>query len=414
MLRWLPDRLIRLYRRLAEARPYAPSTRPRLVVEPDPPKPGGRDRQFRLHIVSDAFCQHRPSPRKLFRAAIPPRDLTSWCNTPDAWTGRRAARCPSCERARAHYLAARDNDDWKAECWLYRQAKRGAVRLLAERRKYRHERRAFLARKHADEALHGKPEMPLHFLPDLWELIAHRGSVEGAHHVRDRRAVERDLVRAHERHLRRLEQDCRARKRDLAMQRERPSQAATSPPPDQPPVTDPAGAGASVAAQTDVHATGRDHAPAADSSSARPAPARRKAARRSHPAPRANRPTAASEVAPVEPAAVDPAPVAFPDVGAETDTATGAGKPARGRHAAPPRRRFADQSVASFGAAGLAAAAGVRRRGGVRLRSIFGVAATGTAGRPAEPGAGAPAPRHSAEPPASTVAPEHPGPDPGG
>ncbi|HKM64372.1 MAG TPA: hypothetical protein VJY39_17965 [Acidisphaera sp.] len=408
MLRWLPDRLIRLYRRLAEARPYAPSTRPRLLVEPDPPKPGGRDRQFRLHIVYDAFCHHRSPPRVLFRTSIPPRDLTSWCDTPNAWTGRRRPRCPSCEQARARYLAARDKDDWKAECWLYRQAKRGAVRLLAERRQYRHERREALVRKREAEAIDGKPEMPVHFLPDLWEHIAHRGSVDGGYHVRDRRDVERQLVRAHERHLRCLEQGRRARLRDLAMQRERPSQAATAPPPDQPPLADPAGAAASVAAQADAHATGRDHAPAADSSAGRPASARRKAVRRSHPAPRANGPTAASD-----PAAVDPAAVASPDAGAETSTATGAGQPPRGRHA-PPRRRFAEQSVASFGSAGLAAAAGDRRRAGGRLRHVF-AAPSDPAGRAAgQPGAGNPTPMHPATPPAPTVAPEQPGQDPGG
>ena len=57
--------------------------------------------------------------------------------------------------------------------------------------------------------------MPLHFLPDLWPMIAHRGSHESWHH-RDRRAVERDLVRAHARHLRRETQQRCERLRDLA------------------------------------------------------------------------------------------------------------------------------------------------------------------------------------------------------
>ncbi|HKM63575.1 MAG TPA: hypothetical protein VJY39_13900 [Acidisphaera sp.] len=45
--------------------------------------------------------------------------------------------------------------------------------------------------------------------PDLWPMIAHRGSLESWHH-RDRREVERDLVRADARHLRRHIQRRRA------------------------------------------------------------------------------------------------------------------------------------------------------------------------------------------------------------
>ncbi|HKM61279.1 MAG TPA: hypothetical protein VJY39_02200 [Acidisphaera sp.] len=56
--------------------------------------------------------------------------------------------------------------------------------------------------------------MPPQFEPELWPMIAHRGSVESWHH-RDRREVERGLVRAHARHLRREIQRRKERLRDL-------------------------------------------------------------------------------------------------------------------------------------------------------------------------------------------------------
>ena len=195
MLRWLPVRLRRLYERIVAARPHT-RARPVPPIPPEPPPSGGRERKFRLEVVQDAFCHGRPAPRRLFRTAVPPRDMTSWCDEPHRTTGRHRPRCPSCDHARTLYRDAVAGDE-EADRRLYRLARRGAVRLLAERRKYRADRRDFLARKRADEAVHGKPEMPLHFLPDLWELIAHRGSVDGGFHVRDRRDVERGLVRDH-------------------------------------------------------------------------------------------------------------------------------------------------------------------------------------------------------------------------
>ncbi|HKM63917.1 MAG TPA: hypothetical protein VJY39_15640, partial [Acidisphaera sp.] len=96
----------------------------------------GRDRHYRLEIAYDAFCEHCPPPRTLFRADPARRDLTSWCERMTRWTQRRRPRCHHCERARSLYLAARDTGDWKAEVALYKLARRGAVRLLAERRQY--------------------------------------------------------------------------------------------------------------------------------------------------------------------------------------------------------------------------------------------------------------------------------------
>src|SRR5271165_4408087 len=244
VLRWLPASLQRLYRRLAEARPYARKTRPRPLPPDDERPSSGQARHYRLEIAYDAFCEHRPPPKKLFRTNPWRRDLTSWCDAPNSWTGRRKPRCHHCERAHAHYVAAR-NGDWKAEVALYKLARRGAVRLLAERREYRDSRRQFWARHREHVARNGPEPMPPQFEPELWPMIAHRGSHESWHH-RDRRAVERDLVRAHAGHLRRQIQCRKERLRDLgadAPVRCKSAQRAllqtdvddaTSPPPRQP------------------------------------------------------------------------------------------------------------------------------------------------------------------------------------
>src|SRR5271165_1394554 len=213
VLRWLPASLQRLYRRLAAARPYARKTRPRPIPPDDERPSSGQARHYRLEIAYDAFCEHRPPPKKLFRANPWRRDLTSWCDAPNSWTGRRKPRCHHCERAHAHYIAA-CSGDWKAEVALFKLARRGAVRLLAERREYREQRRQFWARHREEVARNGPNPMPRHFVDDLWPMIAHRGSLEGWHH-RDRREVERGLVRAHARHLRRETQRRRERLRDL-------------------------------------------------------------------------------------------------------------------------------------------------------------------------------------------------------
>src|SRR5271165_5539326 len=214
MLRWLPTSLIRLYRRLADAVPYARKTRPRPIA-PDDERPAcGQARHYRLEIAYDAFCEHRPPAKELFRHNPARRDLTSWCERTTRWTQRRKARCHHCETAHRHYIAARDHGDWKAEVALYKLARRGAVRLLAERRQYRDSRRQFRARQREEVARTGPNPMPLHFNPDKWPLIAHRGSLDGWHH-RDRRDVERGLLRAHARHLRREIQRRCERLRDI-------------------------------------------------------------------------------------------------------------------------------------------------------------------------------------------------------
>ncbi|HKM63513.1 MAG TPA: hypothetical protein VJY39_13590 [Acidisphaera sp.] len=214
MFNYLTPLLKTLYRRLIEARPYARGTRPR-PVPPDDERPAcGRDRHYRLEIAYDAFCEHRPPPKQLFRHNPARRDLTSWCDKPNSWTGRRKPRCHHCETARAHYIAARDTGDWKAEVALYKRARRGAVRLDAERRQWREQRRQFWARHRENVARNGPEPMPPQFEPELWPMIAHRGSLESWHH-RDRREVERGLLRAHARHLRRQTQRRRERLRDL-------------------------------------------------------------------------------------------------------------------------------------------------------------------------------------------------------
>src|SRR5208337_1634517 len=67
LLRWLPTSLQRLYERLVAARPYARKTRPRPLPPDDEAPSSGQARHYRLEIAYDAFCQHRPPPRKLFR-----------------------------------------------------------------------------------------------------------------------------------------------------------------------------------------------------------------------------------------------------------------------------------------------------------------------------------------------------------
>src|SRR5271166_2346231 len=176
MLRWLPKSLIRLYRRLAEARPYAKSTRPRPVPPDDEAPACGRDRHFRLEIAYDAFCEHRPPAKLLFRHNPARRDLTSWCDAPNSWTGRRKPRCHRCETAHAHYVAARDTGDWKAEVALFKLARRGAARLDAERRQHRDSRRKFRAAQREEIARRGPNPMPLGFDAQMWRGIAHRGS----------------------------------------------------------------------------------------------------------------------------------------------------------------------------------------------------------------------------------------------
>ena len=98
MLRWLPRNLVRAYKAWAEARAYARSTRIKPIAEEAAAKPCGSDRLHRLNIVQDARCEHRPLPRKLFRNPQAPRDTTSWCDRPNAWTGRRK---PSLREMRA-------------------------------------------------------------------------------------------------------------------------------------------------------------------------------------------------------------------------------------------------------------------------------------------------------------------------
>jgi len=64
---------------------------------------------MRLNIAQDAFCQHRPKPRKLFRDLPYPRDLTSWCED-RSWHAKHGFRrdpiCSDCAHALATYRAA--------------------------------------------------------------------------------------------------------------------------------------------------------------------------------------------------------------------------------------------------------------------------------------------------------------------
>ncbi|HKM60959.1 MAG TPA: hypothetical protein VJY39_00580 [Acidisphaera sp.] len=199
MLRWLPQPLIRLYQRLLAARPYA---RPRRVPAPPgpPPTPSGQERQFRLEIAQDAFCHHRPAPRLLFRTQVPRRGLRSWCEQPHRRTGRRGHICPACAHARTLYAAA-VNGDTHAEQRLHTLARRGAVRLSAERRYDRFDRSRTLAARREERKRRSPNPIP----PALVDFRDWGGVYRSfLHHVHDRRAVEQALLRDHARHLRHL------------------------------------------------------------------------------------------------------------------------------------------------------------------------------------------------------------------
>src|SRR5271166_5276753 len=68
MFRWLPTSLQRLYQRLANAVPYARNTRPRPLPPDDERPSSGQARHYRLEIAYDAFCEHRPPPKKVIGA----------------------------------------------------------------------------------------------------------------------------------------------------------------------------------------------------------------------------------------------------------------------------------------------------------------------------------------------------------
>ena len=146
MLRFLPPSLRGLYDRLIHATPYARGTRVHIKPPEPDPKPHDRERIFRLEIVQDAFCEHRPIASRLFKKPTGHRDR-------EAWGERRGDhhRCAPCEHARTLYTAARSGD-WQAECRLHRLATRATVRLLAERGAWREARRRQRADRPADPA----------------------------------------------------------------------------------------------------------------------------------------------------------------------------------------------------------------------------------------------------------------------
>jgi len=161
--------------------------------------------------VQDAFCEHRPSPRKLFKPPPTWRDTTSWCDEPDRTTSRRRSRCKSCERAHTLYADACDGQ-WRAECALFRLARRGAVRLLAERRAYEHEASRLKALARESRRSAGSRIPPAILI--LLRAAPHRPPWV-PHRIAAHREVERDLIGAHVGHLRRHLQRRRARLRDL-------------------------------------------------------------------------------------------------------------------------------------------------------------------------------------------------------
>ena len=132
---------------------------------------------------------------------------------PHPTTDRSRPICPACAHADALYRAATAGDA-QAEDTLYRLARRAAVRLLAERRHYRHDRAIVRAAQRDHRARTGTGPVPPQFLLRSW--VTARQSGVGAHHIHARRDAERALVRDHPAHLRHLIRSRCTRLRDLA------------------------------------------------------------------------------------------------------------------------------------------------------------------------------------------------------
>jgi len=172
-------------------------------------RPAPRTPRVQTAGVQDAFCAHRPPPRILFRPSLARRDLASWCEEPHTRTGRSAPPCPACAKARTLYAEA-VGGDWKAECSLYRLARRGAVRLCAERRRYAEEQSELRARLRAWRTPSPPPNWRM-----LRLLYDHRPRRGPPWHIQDRQQAEADLLRAHARYLRTLIQRRCVRLRDI-------------------------------------------------------------------------------------------------------------------------------------------------------------------------------------------------------
>ena len=227
LLRWLPKHLIRLYRGLIDATPYAPGTRVRETPAPDPEiAVSMRERMFRVDIVLDAFCERRPTQGSLFRTPSGHRGMESWCERRGNHLHHH--RCPACTDLRA--LASRANQgDWQAEVRLHRLATRASMRLLAERRAWAETRRRQRASRTPEP---GPP-------PVVWAMLgwarwrARRAAYpEARWFIVERRAAEARLVRAHTRTLQHAAPSPRppARPRNGTRRRRAAERAARSPP----------------------------------------------------------------------------------------------------------------------------------------------------------------------------------------
>jgi len=197
MFRWLPTSLQRLYRSLANAVPYARSTRVRPPPPPEPEAPlHERERIFRVEIIQDAFCQRRPIAKSLFRTPTGHRGGESWCERRGNHLHHH--RCPTCTDVRDLHRRARRGDP-DADRRLHRLATRAAMRLLAERRQYADARR----RQRAAMPPRDPPADPKLFFSLGWaRWRARRAADPGRWFIVERRAVEAKLVRAHTLHLR--------------------------------------------------------------------------------------------------------------------------------------------------------------------------------------------------------------------
>ena len=208
MFDFLPPFLKRLYQGFRV--PYARGTRVRETPEPEPEiAVSMRERMFRVEIIQDAFCAHRPKPQRLFRKPSGHRSMESWCDLEVSRYPTTRHRCAHCTDASDLYKRA-NQGDWQAEVRLHRLATRASMRLLAERRAWAETRRRQRAARTPEP---GPP--PVIWITLGWKPWRDRRAADpGPWYIVERRAAEAKLVRAHTRTLSRAVQRHRARARD--------------------------------------------------------------------------------------------------------------------------------------------------------------------------------------------------------
>ena len=160
-----------------------PRARPSRRPSPSPPSLAGSSASSGWKSCRTRSANTGRRRASLFKPPPTWRDTTSWCDEPDRTTSRRRSRCKSCERAHTLYADACDGQ-WRAECAVFRLARRGAVRRLAERRAYEHEASSLKALARESRRSVGSRISPsililLRAAPDRPPWVPHRGAPRG-------------------------------------------------------------------------------------------------------------------------------------------------------------------------------------------------------------------------------------------